>query len=73
MPLVRYCGSILWSMRFLRLILLLAATAVTGCGTGESTNRDTDPTFFGVEKYEFGNEQDQADIRKERPDYRPYE
>ena len=60
-------------MRLLRLILLIAAAACPGCGSGQPADRDDKPSLFGVERYQFGNEQDQADVRQDRPDYRPYE
>jgi hypothetical protein len=60
-------------MRCLLPILLLAAAALAGCGQSRAHPQDEKASFFGVEKYEWGNEQDQAEIRRDRPDYRPYE
>jgi len=60
-------------MRGLLVILGLAAAALSGCGGDGASGRDNEAGFFGVEKYEWGNEQDQTESRETRPGYRPYE
>jgi hypothetical protein len=60
-------------MKFLLPILVLAVAALAGCEGGGSTREDEEASFFGVENYEWGNEQDQADIRQERQRSRVYE
>jgi hypothetical protein len=55
----------------LGLALLLAAAALTGCSRKGTSGQRTDTGFFTG--YEMGNEQDQAEIRQDRPDYRPFE
>ncbi|MHC4127023.1 MAG: hypothetical protein ACYSWT_05010 [Planctomycetota bacterium] len=55
----------------LGLALLLAAAALAGCSRKGTSGQKTDTGFFTG--YEMGNEQDQAEIRKDRPGYRPHE
>ncbi len=55
----------------LGLALLLAAATLTGCSRKGTSGQKTDTGFFTG--YEIGNEQDQAEIRQERPGYRPHE
>ena len=55
----------------LGLALILAAAMLTGCSRKGVSGQQTDTGFFTG--YEIGNEQDQAEIRQDRPDYRPFE
>ncbi len=55
----------------LGLALLLAAATLIGCSRKGTSGQKTDTGFFTG--YEIGNEQDQAEIRQERPGYRPHE
>ncbi len=55
----------------LGLALLLAAATLIGCSRKGVSGEKTDTGFFTG--YEIGNEQDQAEIRQERPGYRPHE
>ncbi|MHC5008944.1 MAG: hypothetical protein ACYTGF_16480 [Planctomycetota bacterium] len=51
--------------------LLLAAVTLAGCSRKGTSGEKTDTGFFTG--YEMGNEQDQKEVRQERPGYRPYE
>ncbi|MHC4082846.1 MAG: hypothetical protein ACYS15_08820 [Planctomycetota bacterium] len=55
----------------LGLALLLAAATLTGCSRKGVSGEKTDTGFFTG--YEMGNEQDQTEVRQERPGYRPHE
>ena len=55
----------------LGLVLLAAAVTLTGCSRKGVSGQETDTGFFTG--YEMGNEQDQAEVRQERPGYRPHE
>ena len=55
----------------LGLALLLAAATLTGCSRKGTSGEKTDTGFFTG--YEMGNEQDQKEVREDRPGYRPYE
>ena len=55
----------------LGLALLLAAATLIGCSrTGVSEDKTGTGFFTG---YEMGNEQDQTEVRQERPGHRSYE
>jgi hypothetical protein len=56
---------------FLGLLLVVAAGALGSCSRKGTTGQRTETGFFTG--YELGNEQDQAEIRKDRPEYRPHE
>lgn len=53
-------------------MLAAAAAACLGACSGQPKQEKPEETglFTG---YEIGNPQDMAEIRKDRPDYRPYE
>jgi hypothetical protein len=53
------------------LAVLLAAAAATGCSKKGVSEQQTDTGFFTG--YEIGNQEDRAETRKDRPDYRPFE
>ncbi len=51
--------------------LLIAAVSLGGCSRQTKSGEDTGTGFFTG--YEIGDEQDRAEVRKDRPDYRRYE
>jgi hypothetical protein len=55
----------------LGMVLVLAAVALPGCSRKGVSGENTETGFFTG--YEMGNEQDQTEVRQERPGYRPYE
>ncbi|MHC4217585.1 MAG: hypothetical protein ACYSU7_03930 [Planctomycetota bacterium] len=55
----------------LTLVLVLALAALAGCSRKGTTGESTNTGFFTG--YELGNEQDQTNIREERPGYQRYE
>ena len=56
----------------LRLVLVLALAVLVGCSRKGTSGESTNTGFFTG--YELGNEQDQVDVRKERPHtFRQYE
>jgi hypothetical protein len=52
-------------------LFLAAVSALEGCGGADKLGESPRNGFFSG--YDFGNEADREEIRKERPDYRPYE
>ncbi len=52
-------------------VTLLLAFSLAGCGVSSKTGEASNTGI--LTGYEIGNQQDIADTRKERPDYRPFE
>jgi hypothetical protein len=51
--------------------VLLSATVLAGCSGKGGSGQGPETGFFTG--FEVGNEDDQAEIRKDRPGYRPHE
>ncbi len=52
-------------------LMLLLAALLAGCSRASKTGEQTNTGL--LTGYEMSNQDDFADMRKERPDYRPFE